>query len=83
MLTLFGVSVNAENARRLVASLIVDGSADALDAAETIAHAVSRGSHAVAVVPPMRNAILTVLENPPAGLEDLRGVLARDHRDGL
>jgi hypothetical protein len=68
MLTLYGVSVTAENARRLVASLIADGSADALDAAETIAYAVSRNSHAVAVAPAMRNAILSVLENPPAGL---------------
>jgi hypothetical protein len=30
----------------------------------------------------MRNAILAVLEDPAAGLEDLRGALARDHRDG-
>jgi hypothetical protein len=44
MLTLYGVSVTAENARRLVASLFADGSADALDAAETIAYAVSKGS---------------------------------------
>ena len=51
MLTLYGASVSAENARHLVASLIADGSADALDAAETIAYAVSRGSHAVAVAP--------------------------------
>jgi hypothetical protein len=29
----------------------------------------------------MRNAILAVLEDPPAGLDDLRGALARDHRD--
>jgi hypothetical protein len=29
----------------------------------------------------MRDAILAVLEDPPAGLEDLRGALARDHRD--
>ena len=48
MLTLCGVSVSAENARHLVARLIADGSADALDAAETIAYAVSRGSDAVA-----------------------------------
>jgi hypothetical protein len=29
----------------------------------------------------MRNAILAVLEDPPPGLENLRGVLARDQRD--
>ena len=81
MLTLYGVAVSAENARHIVASLIADGSADALDAAETIAYAVSRGCHAVAVAPAMRDAILATLEDPPAGLEDLRGALARDHRD--
>jgi hypothetical protein len=35
----------------------------------------------VALTPAMRDAILAVLEDSPAGLEDLRGVLARDHRD--
>jgi hypothetical protein len=29
----------------------------------------------------MRDAMRSVLEDPPAGLEDLRGVLARDHRE--
>jgi hypothetical protein len=39
--------------------------------------------YAVALTPAMRDAILAVLEDPPAGLEDLRGMLARDHRDRL
>ena len=83
MLTLYGVSVTAENARHLVASLIADGSADALDAAETIAYAVSRGSDAVALPPGSRDAILSVLEDPPEGLVELRDALARDQRDRL
>ena len=32
MLTLYGVAVTAENARHIVATLILDGSPDALDA---------------------------------------------------
>ena len=67
MLTLCGVSDSAENARHLVARLIADGSADALDAAETIAYAVSRGSDAVAFPPGSQDAILTCSRIRPTG----------------
>lgn len=39
---------------------------------------VDRELYAVALTPAMRDAILAVLEDPPEGLEDLRGRLARD-----
>ena len=81
MLTLYGVSVTAENARHIVASLFADGSPAAMSAAAMIQKGVDRDLYAVALEPEERDAILAVLEDPPAGLEDLRGRLARDHRD--
>jgi hypothetical protein len=41
---------------------------------------VDRDLYAVTLGPDERHAILAVLEDPPAGLEELRGVLASDHR---
>jgi hypothetical protein len=83
LLTLYGVSVSAENARHIVATLILDGSPDALAAAEMINKGVDRDLYAVALTPAMRDAMLSVLEDPPEGLVELRGVLPRDHRDLL
>ena len=81
MLTLYGVSVTAENARHIIASLFADGSPAAMSAAATIQKGVDRDLYAVALEPEARDAILSVLEDPPASLEDLCGVLARDQRD--
>ena len=50
-------------------------------AAEMIERGVARDLYAVAVTPEERDAILSVLEDPPDGLVELRGVLARDQRD--
>jgi hypothetical protein len=52
-----------------------------MSAAAVIQRRVDRDLYAVALEPEERDAILSVLEDPPAALEDLRGVLARDHRD--
>ena len=81
MLTLYGVSVTAENARHIVASLFADGRPAAMSAAAAIQKGVDRDLYAVALEQAERDAILAVLEDPPAGLEDLHGVLARDQRD--
>ena len=64
-----------------VASLFADGSPAAMSAAAMIQKGVDRDLYAVALEPEERDAILAVLEDPPAGLEELRGVLARDQRD--
>ena len=61
MLTLFGVSVTAENARHIVASLFADGSPAAMSAAATIQKGVDRDLYAVALEPEERNAILARL----------------------
>ena len=82
MLTLFGVSVNAEDARHLVASLMADGGPQAISAAAIIHRGVDRDLYAVVLAPEERDAILSVLGDSPGGqLLELRGVLARDHRD--
>ena len=46
MLTLHGVSVTAENARHIVASLFADGSPAAMSAAATIQKGVDRDLYA-------------------------------------
>ena len=79
MLTLYGAAVTAENARHIVASLFADGSPAAVSAAAMIQKGVDRDLYAVALEPDERDALLAVLEDPPEGLEDLRGRLARDH----
>jgi hypothetical protein len=65
----------------------MDGSPTALAAAEMIAKGVDRDLYAVAVTPEERDAILSVLEDPPDGLAELRGKLLRDfewrQREGL
>jgi hypothetical protein len=48
MPTLSGVAVTAENARHIVATLILDGSPDARAAAEMIDKGVDRDLYAVA-----------------------------------
>jgi hypothetical protein len=65
VLTLYGVAVTAEDARHLVATLILDGSPDALATAEMIDKGVERDLYAVGLTPAMRDAVLAVLEERP------------------
>ncbi len=55
----------------------------ARSAAAEIQMALERQLYAVGLEAVQRNAILSVLENPPDGLAELRGVLARDQRDRM
>jgi hypothetical protein len=78
---LFGVPVHEDDARRLVATLISDATPDAFSAAHAIGHGLDQGSRLIALTPRQRDAILAVLEDPPAGsLAELRGELTRDRR---
>ena len=54
LLTLYGVSVTAENARHIVASLFADGSPAAMSAAAAIQKGVDRDLYAVALEPDER-----------------------------
>ena len=83
MLRLWGIPVDQEDAQALVATLIADGSPDAVAAAERISVRLERGSKGlIALEPRHRDAILGLLEDPPDGLNELRGALIRDHQQG-
>jgi hypothetical protein len=63
------------------ATLIADGAPHALSAVAEIQKGLDRQLYAVGLERAQREAILAVLANPPESLAELRGVLARDHRD--
>jgi len=73
-----GIPVSEADGRALVASLIADGSPDALSAAGRVSLGLERDLYAVALAPAERDAILAQLEDPPDGLAELRGVLMWD-----
>lgn len=73
-----GIPATDADARQLVATVVAAGSPAAI-AAGTIRGAVDRGFCAVGLDEETRDTILAVLEDPPDGLVELRGKLARDH----
>ena len=73
------VGIGDDDARHLVATLIADGTPDALTAAGQITKGVERDLYAIGLTRAERTALLGCLEDPPAGLAELRGVLMRDH----
>jgi hypothetical protein len=83
MLHLYGVPVTPENARHLVATLIADSGPHALTAAAMIQRCLDQELFAVALESEERDAILSVLKDQPAGMEELRSTLARDHRNRM
>ena len=78
VLRLFGIPVAPADARALVATLVSDGSTDAIAAAARITAGLDRGRGLVALEPKHRDAILRTLEDPSDGLAELRGGLIRD-----
>ena len=81
MLRLLGIPISADDARHhLMATLIADGTPDALTAAGQITKRVERDLYAVGLTPGERAAVLACLEDPPDGLVELRGVLMRGQR---
>jgi hypothetical protein len=81
MLRIFGIAVDDEDARALVATLVSDGSTDAIAAAARITAGLDRGRGLVALDPKHRDAILRTLEGPADGLAELRGRLADDYAE--
>jgi hypothetical protein len=81
MLHLYSIPVTPDDARHLVATLISGRFTAGAHRREMILKGVDRELYAVAVTPEERDAILSVLEDPPEGLAELRGKLARDHSD--
>ena len=76
---LYGIAIPPEDCRGLVASLVADGSPDALAAAKTISRGLDLGAQLVALTTAKRDAILACLEDvqTPA-LGELRGALTPD-----
>jgi len=80
MLRLLGIPISDDDARYLVATLVVEGTPDALSAAAQLAKGVERNLYAVGLSPGERAAVLACLEDPPDGLVELRRVLMRERR---
>ena len=78
VLRLFGIPIGDDDARRLIATLLAEGSPDALTAAQQITKGVERDLSVVGLT-----AVLACLEDPPVGLVELRGALLREHRGGF
>jgi hypothetical protein len=78
MLRLLGIPVTDGDARHLIATLLVEGTPDALTAAEQITKGVERNLYAVGLAPGERAAVLACLEDPRNGLVELRGALMRE-----
>lgn len=76
---IYGTPVENTHVRSIVASLFVTADPVAHTTAHTLARALDNGERIVAIKHYERDAILSVLGNPPDGLAELRGVLARDH----
>jgi len=81
MLHIFGCPIPPELARNLVATLFADGSPDSIAAAEMIGNALDHELEDVILDARMRDTVLSVLEEPPGELAELRGKLARDQRN--
>lgn len=81
MLLVFGIPLDDEEARRLVATLVVEGTPAALRAAAMIDKGIDRGLYAIGLDADERDAVTCALEEAPTDrLGELRGALLRDHR---
>jgi hypothetical protein len=79
VLRLLGVPISEVEARRVIATLALDGGEHAIKAAHAIRNGLDDELHTVALPREQRTAILAVLEDPPSeALAELRGVLDRD-----
>jgi hypothetical protein len=73
--------VAPDDVRWLTARLYADGEADAVETALWVESGASRELYALALSPGQRDTILRVMLDPPERLAELRGVIARDHRE--
>lgn len=75
MLRLLGIPISDDDGRHLVATLLVEGTPDALSAGAQLSKGVERDLYAVGLTREERTAVLACLEDPPDGLVELRGAL--------
>ena len=78
---LYGIPIQDDDLRRLIFRLVRFGHAKDVDLASRIGWGITSETALLALSAQERDAILRVLDNPPAGLVELRGVLARDQRE--
>ena len=81
MVLVEGIDVSRQDAANLAATLVAQGTPEALEAAEVIQKAVRLQFARVVLTPAQRQAVLSALDDPPEGLVELRGLLAWAHRD--
>ncbi len=79
-ITISGLTVSADDAQRLVTTLIVDGTPTAIALADRITTCLQMNVE-LELDASERDAVLAVLEDPPDSLAEFRAALARDHRD--
>ncbi len=75
MLRILGIPISDDDARHLIATLIVEGTPDARTAAAQLTKGVECDLYAVGLSRAERTAVLACLEDPPDGLVELRGKL--------
>lgn len=80
MLRVFGVPLTPDECRGPVATLVVEGTRDALSAAGRIQYGLEHDLYLVAVSTDERDAILSCLEDADGNLAELRGELAKENR---
>jgi hypothetical protein len=80
MLRLAGIPISDTSARWLVSALYRDGHADSVQAALAIENVLDSHLSVVPLTVTDRRAILSVLDDPPNGLLDLRALLTLEAR---
>ena len=78
---LYGIPIQDDDLRRLIFRLVRFGQAKDVDLASRIGWGITSETALLALSAQERDAILRVLDDPPAGLIELRGALAREHRN--
>jgi hypothetical protein len=81
MVLVEGIDVSRHDAVNLAATLMAEGTPDAVSASELIERAVRLQFARVVFTPAQRAAVLSVLEDPPEGLTELSGLLAWAYSD--
>ena len=78
---LAGITISDNDARNPVTTLVADNTPQGLDLANRMTTCLEMNVDVMDLDAQECSTLLAVLEDPPDGLAELRGVLARDHRD--
>jgi hypothetical protein len=81
VIRLYGIPTSEADTHTVVDLLLRVGRIDDLKLASKIDYALELETKILALSPAERDTLLSVLDDPPDGLVELRVALARDHRD--